>query len=75
MCHPESKSTPTFSDFPLLLGLWPRQIFKTGDQLAQKLTYGWRMEYAGRCTWVFNVQWEVLVQIVLANSEIWGPEH
>ena len=37
MVHPESKSAPTFSDFPLLLAPRDREFFKTEDHRLQKV--------------------------------------
>ena len=73
--HPESKSTPTFSDFPLLLAPWDREFFKMKDHRLQNCALISRCAYAGRFYWVSIVLNKLLVQILLGNFEISVPEH
>ena len=73
--HPESKSTPTFSDFRLLRGLLPRKIFKTGHHRLQNCANGSRHAYAGRCSYGPIMLNKVLVQIVFEIPEFGAPQH
>ena len=75
MAHPESKSGRTFSNFPLLLAPWGRQIFKTGDHRSQNCANISRCAFAVRLSCVSIVLNKVLVRIVLGNFEISAPEY
>ena len=74
MPHPECKSTPTFSDFPLLLAPWPREIFKTEDPRLQKIYHRFRYGCADLLSEGSPTLSKVLVQIVLGNFEKSAPE-
>ena len=75
MPHPESKSTPTFSDFPLLLAPWDGEIFKTEDHRLQKVRRAVRCAFADRLCWRSFVLNKLLVQIAFQGSEIFDPKH
>ena len=64
MAHPEFKSTPTFSDFPSLLGPWPAPISQGADTLRK--SYGF----------VRHEIWPVdRGSGLLPKSKIWGKSY
>ena len=75
MPHPEFKSTPTFSDFPLFLGYWAPPFFIFRTTVCKKSSIDFDMVLLETGPGHLVCRKIVAVEIYFGNSKKIAPEH